>query len=184
MKTLQKCQHSLKDAKSTHCSGAHAELTFDILSKLIEWYLEHHDYENVHRWATELIGFERSLSLDTPCYRSDGENFVMQGLYDAYYSKGVAFQKQDKTTAAIFNLGIALSHNPGCHATYYQLEALREIEELNDTRRRIDEERSQQQLLRADKRKEKKVRERQTKKERSWAKKVRGAGYVIGLGSL
>ena len=111
-----------------------------ILPKLSETCLELDDFESVHRWADEIISRSRfcSYAHDEP----NGWDFVgsephvPEGVVSvAYYCKAVAYVKEagpDALDLAIENFEQALVFDRGCHASYYQLKAVREMKEAEE----------------------------------------------------
>ena len=93
-----------------------------IVSNLIVVVLELHDHEAVHRWA--------DLSIDQ--LLTDAEYYGDEIGYITYYGKAATFKKQGKISAAIRNFEWALNYDGGCHATYYQIESLKQVETEED----------------------------------------------------
>lgn len=163
------------------------ELKIDILTKLAQTCLELSDFQNTHRWADALLALEPDFLSDYtyPHYR-DGVAYAADAFHVAYYCKAVAYQKEGGPNAgylAMRSFERALVCDGGCHAAYYQLEALREVQEAKKVVREARDEklREEQELVR--RQHEKKVRKKVAREAKSRAKKARGSGYLIGVGS-
>ena len=109
------------------------DLNMDVLAKLITTCLQLSDYDAVHFWTSTLnIHVPRFLRE----YRHDKKRvlYAVDAFYTAYYCKAVVFQKLGQPIEAIQNFERALVCDPGCHATYYQLAALKESQECEETK--------------------------------------------------
>ena len=114
-----------------------------VLSDLTTLCLEVNDFENVHRWADALLASE-------PDYlwygQRPGYDYIAarsgKACHTAYYSKAFAFQKQGDLNAAIQKFTNASLCDSSCHATYYQLEALK----LSEDRKEMVQETNEKKL--------------------------------------
>ena len=101
------------------------DLTMDVLAKLITTCLQLGDCYTVCFWTstlnTHVPRFFREYRLDQTRVL-----YAVNAFYTAYYSKAVVSQKFGLLIEAIKNFERALLCDPGCHATYYQLAALKE----------------------------------------------------------
>ena len=110
-------------------------LMIEIASKLITMALKLENHKAVHRWANLIIC--RHLTFREPYEQwvlvwdenhTDAADYKDEAGFIAHYGKAVAFQKQKKLTAAIREFERALRCDRSCHATYYQLETLKQKE--------------------------------------------------------
>ena len=127
---------------SNSCNRESSALTIEILPKLTEICLELGDFKTVHRWADEIISRSHAFSYtdtEPQGWESDevGPRIAEEVVYLAYYCKAVACCKEEGPEAlelAMENFEQALVYDAGCHASYYQLEALREGKEAGEER--------------------------------------------------
>ena len=116
----------------------------ETLSALTTVSLEMNDHDNVHRWANTIIGdrTDQNYFMRLMVYgdRNDRVPYAVNATYTAYYSKAVVYQNTNKIRAAIENFEKALVCDEGCEASYYQLEALKRVEEANELDKKAQEE--------------------------------------------
>ena len=94
------------------------------------------DYGAVHHWADKIIDLEENFlhhwRYAASVYVRRYIHYAAEAYYTAYYSKAVAFQKIGDLENAMDNFRGALFTNGGCHASWYQLENLKQMEGLVD----------------------------------------------------
>ena len=103
-------------------------LRSETMVKLIAVYLELDDHESVHRCAGAIL----NLDCDH-CWKDKDKCqehpyfYTRQAFYTAYYGKAVVSQKQGDFRAALKYFEKAWRCDKECVATYYQLQALRQM---------------------------------------------------------
>ena len=109
---------------------ADQDLRPETLIRLITLYLELDDHDNVHRYADMILDLSSGRFWKfQDVYREDSLGYVYnrKAFYTAYYGKAVVFQKQAELRAALKYFENAWLCDDECEATYYQLQALRQI---------------------------------------------------------
>ena len=102
-------------------------LVTEVLTKLTIASLELNDFDQVHRWAVEIFDLEPTfLEAYTNDWWKDSVAWAREANYAANYCRAVALQKQGKIDDAIRYFQAALVCDSACHASYYQLDALRQ----------------------------------------------------------
>ena len=115
------------------------------------------------------------------CYDREYLGDLVPAFYTMFYCKAVALQALGKCNQAIKAFEHAIECDPGCHATYYQLDALiKRRKELNLGNREKEEERSRAKELIL-RRQEKKYRHSLRRASERNNKKARGLGHVVGV---
>ena len=100
--------------------------------------MELQDDEAVRHWVDTIFAIHHQSSNGGYYYIWNSMYDRVEALYTAYYSKAVVLKRQGKITAAIRNFEAALKCDGGCHATYYQLECLKQQETEEDIERYQD----------------------------------------------
>lgn len=165
------------------------EVTMGTLEALTTVSLELNNYENVHRWANTIIGdrsHQARFMYEMTYYKEDSVLCAVKAKYTAYYAKAVVYQKMGKIRAAIENFQDALVCDGSCEGSYYQLESLKplkQVEEAYELEMKAQQGIVRRELEQIRKQEEKKNRKKAAKDGRKRAKKARGPGYVVGVGS-
>ena len=112
----------------------------DILKKLTIAALELHDFDHVHQWADKIFCLEPNfLEAYTNGWCKDTVDWATEAMYAAYYCSAVALQRQGNIDSAISDFEQALVCDDACHATYYQLHALRQVNAKENSEPCIEE---------------------------------------------
>ena len=109
-------------------------LVIEIASMMITVALKLENHKAVHRWADLIIrqdltfkeAYERWDRLAWDDNHTDAADCKNEAGFIAHYGKAVALQKRGRVTAAIGEFEWALECDRSCHATYYQLETLKQ----------------------------------------------------------
>ena len=116
------------------------DVVTDVLVKLTIAAMELHDFDQVHRWAAEIFSLEPMfIEAYTVDWCRDSVAWARDATYTAHYCKAVAHQKQGEIDGAIEQFEKALVCDDACHATYYQLDALRRIKAEDIPKPRIED---------------------------------------------
>ena len=185
--TLQTADDALRYTLwSESCDTASKALTMDILPKLTETSLELDDFDNVHRWADDIIALKPHFLRDDTNPLFNGSTLYSANVFHlAYYCKAVAYQKEGRPNAgylAMRNFEHALACDGGSHATYYQLEALKETHKAKKLIREARDEKVRQERELVRSQHERQLRKKMAKEAKTWAKMARGSGYLVGVG--
>ena len=118
-----------------------ADLRPKTLIKLITVYLELDDHDKVHHYADMILDFNSGNWWSfQDVYRGDsiGYTYTRGAFYTAYYSKAFVFQKHGDFRAALKYFENAWRCDDECEATYYQLQALRQIVGTEDEEQKTE----------------------------------------------
>lgn len=155
-------------------------LAVEVLPKLLTVCLEIQDYEGGQYWADIILNFVPGYIYEQ--HKIDA--YMRTARFTAYYSNALALQKQEKIRGAIRNYEKALSLDGNVYTVVKQLKALKQLEESRILERESAEELLRQKRTPVRSREKKKARHKLARRIKQQKKRMRGSGFIVGVGAL